>query len=339
MRNHHHHGLDRGGIRGSSHSECTADGLIPGLIKMNLVTSSPMAFDVDKTCSGPIIPFNPPGETAYHGRHCYLPCLEGLEHNDRYVHAGGYFVGVIANLGTMCLIMRTILKERSSVSSPVPYIPIVLLLTLCITDVTCLLIGGSFWALAHLVGSWLGGRVSYLFSIFVLTTCTRLSRCIVVVMGLERYMSFKHPFLYDQITNIKRVVCIILICITFYSFMASTLFTSALAGLEHPNNACDNKTASLALQSTLELVYDIWTLVENIVLFFILLYCNIVVILCMRKLRIRVRLICPRNKAEYTKQKEMVHGIPAEFSRLMVAITILTLITTLPYEVSISVSH
>ena len=283
----------------------------------------------------PSVPFSPPGRTAYIGD-C-LPCFEA---HDKYVDSVLYFIGFFANLYTIVLISVSLKRGKTSASSS---IPTVLVLALCTTDFACLILGEIIWLGSSLHGSWLGGKPSYLYSIFFVATCTRLSRCIVVIMGLERYMSFKHPFLYDEITTQKRVALILFI-LSCYSLLAAGLYTFVVSGefattsksSTYTDNSCSilTNTSLYKLEALLESVYDYWTLIESILLLLVLIYCNIIVIFCMRTLKTRMNVMCPRNRKEYLKQQEQIRGIPAEFSRLMVAITLLTLINIVPYEVS-----
>ncbi len=282
------------------------------------------------------IPFNPPGRTASIGD-C-LPCFEPL---DQVIDPVLYFIGFFANFYTIVLISQSLKRGKTSASGCVPT---VLVLALCSTDFACLILGEIFWVISALHGSWLGGKMTYLYSVYFIATCIRLSRCIVVIMGLERYMSFKHPFLYEEVTTNKRVALILLV-LSLYSLLSSGLYTFVVSGSisartynRDPTLSCaslaSNASTLLKLETTLESIYDYWTLIESVLLLIILIYCNIVVIICMRTLKAKMDVVCPRNRQEYLKQQEQIRGIPAEFSRLMVAVTVLTLINIVPYEVS-----
>ncbi|XP_072034932.1 melanopsin-A-like [Amphiura filiformis] len=288
-----------------------------------------------KSCTSS--PFNPPGRTASIG-----DCLPCFEPHDQIVDPILYFIGFFANLYTIVLISLSLKRGKTSASG---CIPTVLVLALCSTDFACLILGEIFWLVSSLHGTWLGGKTCHLYSIFFIATCTRLSRCIVVIMGLERYMSFKRPFLYDEVTTNRRVAMILLI-LTLYSLLSAGLYTFVVSGHVSSRSFGDiasclrlsNNTTLFKLESTLESVYDYWTLIESVLLLVILIYCNIVVIICMRTLKAKMSIMCPRNRQEYMKQQEQVRGIPAEFSRLMVAITVLTLINIVPYEVRVLVN-
>ncbi|XP_054758911.2 beta-3 adrenergic receptor-like [Lytechinus pictus] len=247
----------------------------------------------------------------------------------------GMVIGVTANLGALILIWFSRKQEHTPTSYNIPN---VLVLVLCATDLTRLLFGESVWIVNILCGSWMGGSGSLLYSNFVSTMCLRLSGFVVIFMGVERYLSLLKPFFYDKSVTLQRIFIAIFVLI-FYSFaMASLQITGQVNAESHACNLSaayycfTYKNSTMNWTSVIYTAYDILTVVESLANIVILVFCNVFVIRCMRQMRQRIDMVCPRNRDEYIKQVDMIRGVSAEFSRLMVGITLVFVITVIPYE-------
>lgn len=247
--------------------------------------------------------------------------------------------GVTANIGALILIWFSRKQEHVPTSYNIPN---VLVLVLCATDLTRLLFGESVWIITILYGSWMGGSGSLLYSNFVSTMCLRLSGFVVIFMGVERYLSLLKPFFYDNSVTLQRIFIAIFVLIIYSFAMASFQVTGQVYAIPH---ACNLSTTSYCFTyrnttvhwtSVIYTAYDILTVVESLANIVILVFCNVFVIGCMRRMRQRIDMVCPRNRDEYIKQVDMIRGVSAEFSRLMVGITLVFVITVIPFEVSIS---
>ncbi|XP_071489480.1 rhodopsin, GQ-coupled-like [Diadema antillarum] len=254
-------------------------------------------------------------------------------------------IGVTANAGALVLLWFSRKQEHSVQSSY--NIPNVLVLVLCATDLTWLLFGENMWLVSVLQRSWIGGRASYLYGSFVITTCLRFSGCVVILMGVERYLSLLKPFFYDNSVTLKRMFLIIFL-LGIYSFAMSTFhLVGELTAKEEVCNTtvhvqCFNKSGTTSLvhwTSRVYLAYDYITVMESLVNITVLVFCNVFVTQCMRQMRQRIDMVCPRNRDEYMKQVDMIRGVSAEFSRLMFGITLVFFVTVIPYEVRVLCNH
>lgn len=247
--------------------------------------------------------------------------------------------GVTANIGALVLIWFSRKQEHVPTSYNIPN---VLVLVLCATDLTRLLFGESVWIITILYGSWMGGSGSLLYSNFVSTMCLRLSGFVVIFMGVERYLSLLKPFFYDNSVTLQRIFIAILVLIIYSFAMASFQVTGQVYAIPHTCNLSTTsycftyRNTTVNWTSVIYTAYDILTVVESLANIVILVFCNVFVIRCMRQMRQRIDMVCPRNRDEYIKQVDMIRGVSAEFSRLMVGITLVFVITVIPFEVSIS---
>ena len=249
------------------------------------------------------------------------------------------FIGVAANAGAIVLIWFG--RRQEQVPGSGYNIPNVLVLVLCATDLTWLLCGECVWLASVLRGHWLGGPPSYLYSSFVSTTCLRLSGCVVILMGVERYLSLLKPFYYDNKVTIQRIFIVIFVLIVFSLLMSGFQLIGQLTTVTGECNSssssyCFTKDdAFVSWTSRVHTVYNFISVFESLVYIVVLVVCNVFVIRCMRQMRRRIEMVCPRSRDEYMKQVDMIKGVSAEFSRLMVGITLVFLITIIPYEVRI----
>ncbi|XP_033629539.1 prostaglandin E2 receptor EP4 subtype-like [Asterias rubens] len=272
------------------------------------------------------------------------PCFPVLDETLELIF---YFTGCILNLIIISLILRSAKRSKPSGGESVPRL---LVLVLCVTELIFLVLGETSWVVSFIAGKWTGDIPVYLFAASAVVACSRLSKCIVVVMGIERYLSIKKPFFYDNSVTPRRIGVVIL-GIIFYSVSLSGFFIAgvttrtweacpASASKDHclklidsNSNLYDNQTKYLYLNSAVENAYEYFTLLEGVVMTVVLISCNVVVIRCMQRLKAHLELACPRNREEYMKQVDMIRGAPADFSRLMVAIAVVFVVCILPYEI------
>ncbi|KAJ8019814.1 hypothetical protein HOLleu_41560 [Holothuria leucospilota] len=217
-------------------------------------------------------------------------------------------------------------------------------MTLCFTDVTFLIAGQTIWAISYFKQAIIAGRNLYLVSFVFLWTCLRFSRYIVVGMSIERFISIKKAFVYENIITFQRVA-LVTILVLAYSASLSTVELVSLRIYQSPcdtaqgetnewQQMCDTKSSLSVAAATLIYFLDCWTLLENFLLGTILLTCNIIVYRCLSKMKARIDIVCPRNREEYRRMVDMIRGVPAEFSRLMAAIAVVYAFTVIPYGVS-----
>ncbi|XP_022104232.1 prostaglandin E2 receptor EP4 subtype-like [Acanthaster planci] len=292
------------------------------------------------------LPLYPPGRPLVTAD--ALPCFPVL---DETVELLIYFLGCAANLITITLILWGGRRYQPKGGESVPRF---LVLALCMTELSFLLFGETGWLVSFVAGRWTGGMAAYLYCVSVVVACNRFSKCIVVLMGIERYLSIKKPFFYDHSVTLRRVGLAIL-AMAVYSLTLSGFFVAgvitrtwgACLGPITPSDPWDcptgevspqfgnasNQTTYVLLFSTVENAYEYFTTLESVLMTVILISCNVVVIRCMQKLKAHLEVACPRNRAEYVKQMDMIRGAPADFSRLMVAVAVVFVVCILPYEI------
>ncbi|XP_038072930.1 prostaglandin E2 receptor EP4 subtype-like [Patiria miniata] len=298
------------------------------------------------------LPLYPPGRPLVTAD--ALPCFPVL---DETVELLMYFLGCAANLVTVSLILWGGAGKRSQPTGA-ESVPRLLVLALCLTELSFLVFGETAWLVSFLVGKWTGGVPAYLYSIFVVVALNRFSKCIVVLMGIERYLSIKKPFLYDHQVTPRRIgwamLAMIVYSLSLAGFFLAGVTTRTWQACPGPtttsnpadcppndmvpspnpqHNTSTNQTTVVLMFSTAEHAYEYFSTVESVLMTGILISCNVVVIRCMQKLKAHLEVACPRNRAEYVKQVDMIRGAPADFSRLMVAVAVVFVICILPYEI------
>lgn len=283
-------------------------------------------------------PFYPPGsvfnsDPAIHSCH---------DHLHPVILVPYFSIGAFLNVLTFILFFISHRKERQITSARVPY---ALVMTLCFTDVTFLMAGQMIWAISYFRQQVFSWTFSYFVSIFFLSTCLRFSRYIVVGMSIERFISIKKAFIYDNIITFARVAGATIFVLSYSAGISAV----ELVSLRINQRSCDDEpthwnkwqylcgSTSSAGEVAASLIHalNLWSLIENFLLGIVLLTCNIIVYRCLSEMRARISIVCPRNRDEYCRMIEMINGIPAEFSRLMAAIAVVYAFTVFPYGVSI----
>lgn len=289
------------------------------------------------TCIGQ--PFYPPGSilnTNSAVRSCH-------DHLHRVILVPYFSIGAFVNVITFVLFFVSHRKERQCTSARVPY---ALVMTLCFTDITFLIAGQMIWSISYLRQILFSWTNSYFVSIFFLSTCLRFSRYIVVGMSIERFISIKKAFIYDNIVTFPRVAGAAMSVLAYSAGLSVVELMSLRINQRscyneeiHRNTwqyVCLSTSSAGTFAAGLIQALNLWSLIENFLLGIVLLTCNVIVYRCLSEMRARINVVCPRNRDEYRRMIEMIKGVPAEFSRLMAAIAVVYAFTVFPYGVSIS---
>ncbi|XP_071941745.1 prostaglandin E2 receptor EP2 subtype-like [Antedon mediterranea] len=237
--------------------------------------------------------------------------------------------GILCNTIWIILLARHLF--RHSVNSKTP---MVMALSLAICDGCWVIFAGIGWFILHTSKTSSNELGGYTYFIFVETFFERLSHLLVVAAGIERFLAIQTPFFYEKYNSNTCLIKLFLVCSIYSLLFASIRLMSDIDHYTSVNKPIYRPNFSNGA-SDVRILYDGWTLCELATMLIILTVCNITVIRCLRILRERLVSSCPRNLQGYLKQKDMVKGIHASFSYLLVVITIVLAVTSIPYQVRI----
>ena len=240
-----------------------------------------------------------------------------------------------SNMFVAYLIIRGIKTGKSK------SVPNMLVLALSISDLMTGVLGYPLRIISYLFRSWVGGSSACLYEQFVLKTFISFSEFVVVLLGVERYLSIGKPFFYDKHCSMKLFYIILAI------FLGIALLLGTFSMLTYTNEDLEMHVESHNLycfppvtsNSFIKIAYESWLLAQGLVLITAMLFCNISVDRALASLKKRVAMTCPRNRQEHLKQQDMLFGMSREFSRLMTAINITFVVCMAPSLVSIFCSN
>ncbi|XP_033113837.1 uncharacterized protein LOC117114309 [Anneissia japonica] len=236
-----------------------------------------------------------------------------------------FCVGFLSNTIWIVLLCRQLF--RYTVNSKTP---MVMALALAVCDCCWVLFSGIGWLIWQFSTRSSKDLQVFRYILFIDAFFERMSHLLVVSASIERFLAIQTPFFYDKYNSYTRLIKLIIIC-SIYSFLFSVI------RLMYDMDIYDKLTIYNFSKeaSNIRVLYDGWTLCELVMMLIILTVCNATVINCLKILRERLISCCPRNLEGYLKQTDMVKGIHANFSYMLVAITCVLAITSIPYQVRI----
>ncbi|XP_076458633.1 uncharacterized protein LOC143292328 [Babylonia areolata] len=183
----------------------------------------------------------------------------------------------------------------------------------------------------------------YAFFLFLLTAFWTLAQCIVVVMGVERFLALRAPFFYTARCT----------CSTFLLVLAALALASCCVALFHllvqlsevkNDEDVDHHLPVLLLHPPVfagfldsrSLAHNVFTLVQGLLWTGVLLLCNWGVTRELRKMEESVTVVRgggvkdQGHQGDYLKQLSLVHGAGREFARFMMAVNVVFLLSSCP---------
>lgn len=168
----------------------------------------------------------------------------------------------------------------------------------------------------------------YSATLFLLTTFWTLAQCIVVLMGVERFLALRAPFFYTARCSSP-------------AFIAALGLLSLVSGgvgafhlLVHRQELEEHPVVFAGFLDSRSLAHNVFTLTQGLVWTVVLLMCNWAVTRELRRMECRVTVMRMKDQSEYLKQLSLVHGAGREFARFMMAVNIVFLLSSLPNLVS-----
>jgi hypothetical protein len=211
------------------------------------------------------------------------------------------------------------------------------------------------------------GSNSYQAAFFLHTAFWSLAQCIVVVMGVERFLALRVPFFYSARCSVLAFLAVLGLLLLLSCGVGVFLLLVHLQelGPEGQYYVCSlttsNDSSSLStiprsrlgrlltsppsfsqplmvyagFLTNLSLAHNVFTLLQGVLWSCVLLLCNWAVRRELQRMEMRVTVVRLRDQSEYMKQLSMVHGAGREFARFMMAVNILFIIVCSPNLVSI----
>ena len=165
--------------------------------------------------------------------------------------------------------------------------------------------------------------------LFLLTSFWTLAQCIVVVMGVERFLALRFPFFYTA-----RCTCGVFLVVLGVRALVSCGVGSFHLVVQLEELEGDPLVFAGFLDSR-SLPHNVFSLVQGLVWSVVLLLCNWAVTRELRRMEQRVTLVRMKDQREYMKQFSMVHGAGREFARFMMAVNVIFLLSSSPNLVSV----
>ena len=171
--------------------------------------------------------------------------------------------------------------------------------------------------------------IGYSVVLFLLTSFWTLAQCIVVVMGVERFLALRFPFFYTA-----RCTCGVFLAVLGVLALVSCGVGSFHLVVQLEELEGDPLVFAGFLDSR-SLPHNVFSLVQGLVWSVVLLLCNWAVTRELRRMEQRVTLVRMKDQREYMKQFSMVHGAGREFARFMMAVNVIFLLSSSPNLVSV----
>ncbi|KAL8603579.1 hypothetical protein ACOMHN_022531 [Nucella lapillus] len=166
--------------------------------------------------------------------------------------------------------------------------------------------------------------VGYAVVLFLLTAFWTLAQCIVVVMGVERFLALRAPFFYTARCTIA----------AFLLVLAALFLVSCGVGsfhlIVHLAELKEQPPVFAGFLDARSMSHNVFTLVQGLVWTFVLLLCNWGVTCELRRMEESMTVMRMKDHSEYLKQLSMVHGAGREFARFMMAVNVVFLLSSCP---------
>ncbi|ELU10518.1 hypothetical protein CAPTEDRAFT_200834 [Capitella teleta] len=173
---------------------------------------------------------------------------------------------------------------------------------------------------------------------FIFETLLVYSQYVVVLMGIERFLSIRKPFFYDK--HCTRLLFVGLLIGLLVACIVSGVLRVILDSLVERSSAIlvcpPHRTTG---EGALHLALSSIKIGQVIILVVVMLTCNICVMRTLKEMERRAAMSCPRNLQEYLRQRDVVFGIHREFSNLMLTISVCFVICTVPLQVRHICNH
>lgn len=255
-----------------------------------------------------------------------------LEALDTAVGTPSFLIILVSNGIVIYLVSKSWTSRRRQ------SVPNLLVLALAATDFLTGLMGYPPRLLSFYSGQWLGGKMMCHFTSFIFSFFLTTSQCIVVLMGVERYLSMEKPFFYQNYCTVNRCAALLVVV-----WLYSTMVAGAGIAMEevHDNSGQADRAKKYGCynlpctqlgpyRTTNAKIFALWTLIQGLFFICVLLISNVVVIKAIKVLEEKAATCCPRSKEEYMRQMDMIKGIHREFSRLMQVINVVFSLCLLP---------
>ncbi|KAK7507280.1 hypothetical protein BaRGS_00001215 [Batillaria attramentaria] len=168
----------------------------------------------------------------------------------------------------------------------------------------------------------------YSVSVFLLAMFWTLAQCIVVVMGIERFLALRAPFFYTARCSSQAFLAVIGL------LALASGGVGAFHMLVHRHDVRTDPVVYAGFVDSGSLAYNAFTLTQGLVWTVVLLLCNWAVTHELRRMEQRVTVMRMKDQSEYLKQLSLVHGAGREFARFMMAVNVVFLLSSLPNLVS-----
>nr|KAG5714729.1 hypothetical protein BaRGS_000217 [Batillaria attramentaria] len=160
-----------------------------------------------------------------------------------------------------------------------------------------------------------------------------LAQCIVVVMGIERFLALRAPFFYTARCSSQAFLAVIGL------LALASGGVGAFHMLVHRHDVRTDPVVYAGFVDSGSLAYNAFTLTQGLVWTVVLLLCNWAVTHELRRMEQRVTVMRMKDQSEYLKQLSLVHGAGREFARFMMAVNVVFLLSSLPNLIRFAVQY
>ena len=226
-------------------------------------------------------------------------------------------------------------------------IPNLLVLSLAVTDLVMALLGYPARLIPYVLHREDHAKAINIlcgYCHFVFSTLLGYSQCIVVLMGIERFLSIRKPFFYDKYCTRTMFIWSLLGLLLYSIGVVILQITLDYNGVSESYDSgwqlyCFSTEFYRGNRSHSQIILSAIEITQVMVLVVIMLTCNICVMKTLGVMERRAAVTCPRNKQEYLRQKDVISGIHREFSNLMLAISVCFVICVVPWQVRFSLLY
>ena len=209
-------------------------------------------------------------------------------------------------------------------------VPRLLLLCLTSTDFMVGILANPFRVISYFNNTWISTEGSCAFFVIAQTSLITLSQCINVMMGIERYASIQKPFSYAKHVTVQHFVVLLIIMVPYPLLMG---VGDALTR-EHDSHHLPCFHWETGRLLSLAWLLSLWIITEKSIFILVLSLANMSVLRAIRALEHKMKVSCPRSKAEYMRQQDLTVGKHRQFSRQVLGNNIVFIICCSPSVVS-----